>query len=88
MKPQGLPPHHESPDMQKMQVHPDGGAAAGPKEITSQEHPAHCVSAFLHQNSLFWEMTSFWELGRLLLSSLCHGTRLAHVCDSGRPPDH
>lgn len=48
---------------------------------------APCVSAFLHQNSLFWEITSFRELGRLLLNSLCHGRagiHLAHVCDCGR----
>lgn len=88
MKSQGLPPHHESPDMQKMQLHPDGGTAAGLTEITSQEHPAHSVSAFLHQNSLFWESPSFWELGRLLLNNLCHGTagiHSAHVWDCGRP---
>lgn len=87
MEPQGLPPHHDSPDMQKMQLHRDGSVAAGLMEITSQEYPAHCVSAFLHQNSLFWEISSFRELGRLLLNSLCHGTagiHSAHVCDSGR----
>lgn len=88
MKPQGLPPHYESPNMQKMHLHPDGSTAEGHTEITSHEHPAYCMSAFLRKNSLFWEISSFWELGRLLLNSLCHGTAgidPAHVCDCGRP---
>lgn len=44
MKPQRLPPHHESSGTQEMQLHHDGSRAADLTEITSQEHPPDCVS--------------------------------------------
>lgn len=47
-----------------------------------------CITAFLRQSNLFWEIPSFWELGRLLLTALHHSTggkHPVHVCDCGTP---